>query len=413
MPVTHPPVPPRIRSARIAVILLFFANGTIGSSMLPRLPAIKDALNLTNAELGLAVAALPVGGLLAGGFAGIFVARFGSGRVAWVAGLGAAAALVAIGVAGSWAALAAAFLVLGMFDASMDAAMNAHGIGVERQYGRSILQGFHGMWSAGAMTAGALGAVAAVLAVPVSVNLAAAAGLAVLCVVMASRRVLPTAIADARLPGDDAPTELMHVRNAPMLLRVLVPIAMLGILAAVLQSAAATWSAVYLTDVLGEPAGVAAIAFVAYTGAMMVSRLTNDRWIDRFGRVPVVRVGAAIGATGVALAIVSALLGAPALALLGFAAVGAGSSSMFPVMAATAGSIPGIPAGYGVALVSWMVRFGLMVAPAAVGVAADAAGLTVAFLIPFAAAATIGLLAPFMIGARRRGARAEAGTAAA
>ena len=44
----------------------------------------------------------------------------------------------------SWATLALAFLVMGMFDATMDAAMNAHSIGVQRLYGRSILQRFHG-----------------------------------------------------------------------------------------------------------------------------------------------------------------------------------------------------------------------------------------------------------------------------
>ena len=42
----------RARRARIAVSTLFFAHGAIAAAVLPRLPAIKDNLGLTNAELG-------------------------------------------------------------------------------------------------------------------------------------------------------------------------------------------------------------------------------------------------------------------------------------------------------------------------------------------------------------------------
>ena len=167
---SHPALPSRARTARIAVSALFFVNGAGFASILPRLPAIKESLGLSNAELGLAIAAMPVGGLLAGGFVGLIIARFGSGRTAAVAGTAAALMVAGVGLAASWALLAFAYLVLGAFDATMDAAMNAHGLGVERQYGRSILQGFHGSWGRGSMTGGAVGAIAAVAGVPVPVQ---------------------------------------------------------------------------------------------------------------------------------------------------------------------------------------------------------------------------------------------------
>ena len=77
----------------------------------------------------------------------------------------------------------------------------------------------------------------------------------------------------------------------------------------------------------------------------------------------------------------------PLLAFAGFAAMGSAPSSMFPVMVWRAGSRPGIPPGHGVALVAWLVRFGLVLAPAAIGLAADESGLAAAFAIPLAAAA--------------------------
>lgn len=387
----------RARAARLAVSTLFFVNGLVVASLLPRLPAIKDGLGLTNTELGTAVAALPVGGLLAGGLAGLLIARFGSGRVAAVAGTGTALVLIALGLAGSWTTLALAYLLLGMFDATMDAAMNAHGVGVQRRYGRSILQGFHGLWSVGGMVAGALGALAAAAGVPVPVHLAVVAVAGAAGVVAAARHLLPAAIADTPPAGAAEPAPL-RPRDLPRLLRVLLPLAMLGILTALLQSSAATWSAIYLTDVLGQAAGVAASAFVLYMAAMVLGRLTNDRWVDRRGPVWVVRAGALVGVTGL-VAVIGA--GPPALvlvALLGFAAVGYGSSPMFPVMVGAAGSRPGIPAGHGIAISTWLVRAGMIVAPSLVGIAADAFGLTAALAIPLVAGLVIAVITPVLTG---------------
>jgi MFS family permease len=413
-----PPVPSsdpvsfeRARAARFAVSTVFLVNGAIGATILPRLPAIKDGLALSNAELGAAVAAMPVGGLLAGGFAGLLIGRFGSGRVATVGGALAALTLLGVGFAASWAMLALAYLVMGMFDATMDAAMNAHGLGVQRRYGRSILQGFHGMWSAGNMAAGAVGAVLAALGVPVALHLAVAAVVLSASVVVAGTRMLPAAVADGPDPG--AVNEPVHVRHAWRLLRILFPIAMLGVLCAILQSAAQVWSAVYLADVLLAPAGIAASAFVLYMAAMVVGRLTNDRWVDRWGSVTVVRGGALLGAAGIVFAMAASPLASVPLAFAGFALVGLGSSSMFPVMIGAAGSRPGIPAGHGIAICTWLVRSGLVFAPAIIGAAADTWGLAAAFGIPLFAGLLIAILTPVLTGASwRRVAPATPGAAA-
>jgi len=233
-------------------------------------------------------------------------------------------------------------------------------------------------------------------------------GLAMAVAIVATgRAMLPAAIADVH-PAHEAALEPVTLRHAPRLLRILAPIAMLGILCVILQGSAATWSAIYLSDVLLQPQGIAALAYVVYMGAMVVGRLTNDRWVDRWGERRIIRVGAVIGAAGVLGVIVSGPLAQPLLAFAGFAAVGLGSSPMFPVMVGVAGSRPGIPAGHGVALVAWMVRFGLVFAPAAVGLAADAFGLGAAFAIPLAAAVVIALAAGPLTGGTLRRRRAAA-----
>jgi fucose permease len=387
---------PRLRAARLAVSVLFFANGMASASILPRLPAIKEGLGLSNAELGAAVAALPLGGLIAGGLAGILMARFGSGRVAAVAGTLDVLAIIALGLAPSWAALAAAYFVMGMFDATMDASMNTHGVGVERAYGRSILQGFHGAWSAGCLVAGVVGALAAGFGVPVSIHLASVGLVMAAAILLTARNLLPASVADVRPRAEGEIEVRIHPRNAPHLLRVLVPVAMLGILTVGVQTAAATWSSVFGTDVLGLTAGLAAVGYVLYAAGMTIFRMLNDRWVDGLGPTRFVRIGAVVSFIAMLAVIASAPLHAPLLAFAGFAGIGVGTSPMFPMMAAVSGSLPGIPAGYGVALTSWLVRVGLMVAPALIGAAADAVGLAAALWIPAAAAAAIFVFAASM-----------------
>jgi MFS family permease len=214
-----------------------------------------------------------------------------------------------------------------------------------------------------------------------------------IAIVAAYGSLLPRSVADAHPETDGVADEPVHLRHAGRLLRVLFPIAMLGILCIVLQSTASVWGAVYLDEVLGLSAGLAGAGFVVFITAMAIGRLTNDRWVDRWGGTAVVRGGAVIAGAGVAGAMLAAVVGVPGLAFVGFAAIGYGSASMFPVMIMAAGSRPGIPTGHAVALVAWLVRLGLVFAPTAIGFAADQAGLTTAFLIPLAAAAAIAVFA--------------------
>ncbi len=398
-----------VRRARVAVSALFLVNGAILANVLPRLPAIKAQLELSNTALGTAIAAMPVGGLLAGSVAGLLIVRYSSRRVTVVGGVLLSVLLALVALAPGWLALAGAFLVLGMVDAVMDSAMNAHGIAVQRSYGRSIMHGFHGWWSAGTLLGAATGALAAAAGVPLLLHLVAV-GIVLAGVSLAAAPLLlrgrgtdmhaAEPVRGAAADGEDgAPIHaeaqagaLAPGRRGLRLLAVLAPFALIGILGVMLEDAAQTWSTIYLTEVLGAAVGIAAIAVVLYTAGMTVGRLTNDRWIDRWGDATVGRSGAVLASLGLALVIVAGSLASVPLAAFGFGLVGFGASPLFPVMITAAGTVPGVPPGQGVALVTWLGRGGFVIAPALVGVAADAAGLAAALIIPLIAGLTVALL---------------------
>ncbi len=74
--------------ARIAVAVLFLANGAIFANLLPRYPEIKTELQLSNTVYGTAIAAFSGGALVAGLAAATLIRRFRSSRVAVVGTIG-------------------------------------------------------------------------------------------------------------------------------------------------------------------------------------------------------------------------------------------------------------------------------------------------------------------------------------
>ncbi|HEV7210499.1 MAG TPA: MFS transporter [Blastococcus sp.] len=377
MPATST-VPPtaQLRRARAAVAACFFVNAVLYADLVPRLPELKADLGLSNASLGAALAALPLGALLSGLSAASLIRRFGSARVASGGLTLLAAAVWGAASAPNWAALAGALLLAGALDAVVDVAQNAHGLRVQRAYGRSILNAFHGVWSIGAVTGGLLGSAAAGLGLPLPVHLGIVGALFGVPALFGPRALLPG-------PDDaDRPDDPVAESAPPLSLRrtAIRTMAALGILAACgafVEDAGNSWSALYLRDDLAAGAAVAGLGFVALSAAMTIGRLTGDRVVDRFGERRVVRVGGALTAAGMGLAL--ALPSVPT-AVLGFGLAGLGVATLVPAVYHAADELPGLPRGLGLAVVNWLLRIGFLLSPPLVGVLADAFSLRVALL---------------------------------
>ncbi|WNV86107.1 MFS transporter [Umezawaea sp. Da 62-37] len=376
-----------LRLARAAVAALFLTNGALFANVVPRYPEIKADLGLSNTVLGAALAAFPLGALVAGLFAATAIRRFRSARVAAPGIVLLAATTLLIPFAPNWVALGGVLFVVGALDAVVDVAQNAHGLRVQRLYGRSIVNSFHGVWSIGAVLGGLMGSAAAGLRVPLALHLGVSAGLFSLVALVAYRFLLPG-------PEDAERTEVVE-EVTPAGRRALTGpavkmLAALGILAAcgaLVEDAGASWGAIYLSGDLRASAATAGLAFVALQVAMTAGRLTGDRAVDRFGQRTVVRAGGAFAAVGMGLA-----LAVPSVwtALAGFALAGLGVATLVPAAMHTADELPGLPSGVGLTIVSWLLRVGFLLSPPIVGLVADLAGLRVGLLsVVFAGVVTV------------------------
>ena len=385
---------------------MFFANGIALTTVLPRLPEIKTDLGLTNAALGLALAAGPVGSLTAVPLTGSLIARFGSAPVAAVAGLVLGGALPMVALAPAWAALAATYLVLGAADGVMDAAMNAHGLRVQKSYGRSLINGMHGLWSVGAATGAAVGTSAAALRVPLPLHLLLVGVVALTAAAVAFRwrlrgpdpSDLGGGVDDPEVPevpdvvpnAPDGPGTRVGGTGVRRALRPLVWVGLLGVLAGIPEDVANTWSTIYLAEGRQAPPGLAGLGYTVFAASMMVSRFSADRVADRLGTVMVARLGGLLAFAGYVVVLTAPTLW---LSIAGFSLIGLGIAPAFPSLFHAAGHWPGVRSGDGVTVLSWVARLGFLVTPPLVGVIADTAGIGTGLVVGAAAALAYGLLA--------------------
>ena len=380
---------PRLRRARAGVSALFFVNAALYANLVPRLPEVKERLALGNAALGSAIAAMPVGALLAGLCAPALIQRLGSARVASFGLIALGVAIAGVPLCGGWAVLAALMALVGALDAVVDVAQNAHGFRVQRAYGRSIVNAFHGLWSVGAVMGGVLGSAAAGLSLPLAGHLGGSAALFGVAALVAYRSLLRGAEDAERVPsaasgqgagGQGGRGEGEGGARRPRRLpgHAVPTLAALGALAACgafVEDAGSSWGALYLRGEVGAGAAAGGLAFVALQVAMTAGRLTGDRVVDRFGQRRVAAAGGAAITAGMTLALAFPSVGTT---LAGFAMAGLGVATLIPAVMHTADELPGLPHGVGLTIVSWLLRVGFLISPSVVGLVADATSLRVA-----------------------------------
>ncbi|HEY7928015.1 MAG TPA: MFS transporter [Candidatus Dormibacteraeota bacterium] len=368
-----------MRPTRLAIALFFFADGLLLGSWASRIPAVQAQTGLNNTQLGLALFAASLGALVAMPFAGRLCERAGSRRVVIASLAVEGLSLFGAATAGGFVWLCLALLGFGASFGSINVAVNAQGIALERLYGRTILSSFHAAFSMGGLVGAGVGALAAGLHVTPRVHLGVLAVLATVTGLVLGRGLL------APTTDDAAPRRRMLWPPRPLLL--LGAAAFCSLLA---EGSAADWSAPYLSQSTHATAWAAGLGYAAFSLAMATSRTLGDRLACRFGPVALARAGGLVAATGLAVGLVAA--SAP-VGLAAFAAMGAGLGVVVPILFRAAGSIPGVSTSVGVAAVSTIGWLGFLAGPPAIGFTAGAVGLRAALFIVVVAIASLLFLA--------------------
>lgn len=348
---------------------------------------MRDRVQASPAQLGLALTCLAVGSLVTMPFVGRLCRRWGSARVTWVAAVLLAAAGVLPGVATTVPGLAASLAAFGAAMGALDVAMNVQANSVVRALGRPVMPFFHGAWSGTALLGAGLGAAAASRGVPVLAHLTVSALLVAVLALAARGALLPDAptastpvapepaAAEGAADGAAAGAAAGPRRGTT---RAVAPLGAVLLAGALAEGAAADWGALLLRDERGSSEAAAALGYTAFAGSMAVVRLGGEVLLRRFGPVRVLRAGGLVSLCGVLLAVA---VPAYAAGVLGLVLWGAGIACCFPVVMEAAGRLGGHGGGDAVAAVSTIGYAGFLAGPALVGLLAERLGLATGLLL--------------------------------
>ena len=351
----------------------FAAVGLAWGCIAAMAPVLKAAIGVDDATYGL---------LLLGTAIGLSTTMVAApqwerltGRMALPLGtLLLAVAILGPALAGGAPAFFVALTVLGALSGLTDVVMNARVSRIEAASGRSLMNLNHGVFSAAyAVSALATGAmreagwgIGAIFAVT-AVMIAATAPWQLI-------RALPPeeeSVADA----SGLPAGLLLVCGGIVLI------------AFMTEATVESWSALHLERTLGGSAGEGALGPAMLGLTMAVGRFSGQGLTARFDELSVIRTATAMAMAG---ALVAAAAPGPVVAYLGFGLMGLGVSVIGPMGLALTGRLaPPDRRTAAIARVAVIAFAGFFIAPAAMGVISEAAGLRAAFACVAAMAALV------------------------
>lgn len=355
--------------SRLGVSLLFLANGFAAGSWAPKIPEFAQRLALGESALGIMIMIFGIGSLLMMPVAGALVARLGSGRISLLSGFALTPMLLLITLAPEWLSAAVAMFLFGGFIGAMDVAMNANAVAVEKAMHRAIMSSCHAFWSLGGLIGAGIGGYL--------IETLGITGHAVLVTVVIGLLIASTWPVlyrhDTPERNVDGSKDKLRLPMTPL------PwlIGLIALFSMIPEGAMLDWSALYLKNELGAPLAVSGFAYAAFSLTMAAMRFAGDLVRDRFGPVKTLRASATLGMIGLFIAGVAPTT---TVALLGFAIAGIGIANMSPIIYSAAGSIPGVPSGIGLSVVTTLGYSGILFAPSIIGFIAAHAGLGTVFM---------------------------------
>ena len=365
---------------------VFGLNGFNFANWASRIPALRDDLSLTAAEVGLLLLVGSMGSILALPFVGLVVQRLGAGRtVAAFAVTNTVGLLVAAAgiVTGHLFVVGIGLMAFGVGTGTWDAAMNIEGAAVEQRLGKAIMPRFHAAFSFGTMAGAGAGAAAAHAHLSVFSHLAIALSLSLAGVLWSVRAFLPAGNKIAIVAGTaTSPAAIVpdvgrarHAFGAWLEPRTLM-IGLVVLAAALTEGSANDWVGLAVVDGFDQTHAAGALTFGLFVTAMTTMRLLGTGLLDRYGRVAVLRLCALLSIVGLLLFGLAPTL---PLALVGVVLWGIGAALGFPVGMSAASDDP-VRAAARVSVVSTIGYTAFLAGPPLLGLLAAQIGYRHALL---------------------------------
>lgn len=353
------------RSHRIAVSSFFFLAGICFFSWASRIPDIQAGLLLNNAALGGILLCLPVGLLTSLPVAGFLVAKYGSRVIVILAAVLYSVTLPLLGFANSSITLMIVLFIFGFGGNMLNISMNTQAVGTEKFYEKPIMASFHGIWSMGGFAGGAIGTLMVRYHVTPSIHFLFITGIAIVILIIFTNRLIPK-------DGNRDKQQPIFARPDKTILN----FGLIAFCAMICEGAMSDWSGVYFAKIVKPDMRWITVGFTAYVSTMATGRFVGDWVAYKIGMKKMLQLSGVLTASGLLLAVFFPFF---ISATIGFLIVGAGVSSVVPLIYSTVGKSKVMSPGVAIAAVSTIGYLGFLIGPPFIGFIAQVTSLRISF----------------------------------
>lgn len=370
------------RLHRIAVSSFFFLAGICFASWASRIPDIQTKLQLNSAALGGILLCLPVGLVTSLPVAGFLVAKYGSRSVLIFAAALYALTLPMLGFAGSTSQLMITLFVFGFGGNMMNISMNTQAVGTEKLYTKPIMASFHGIWSLAGFTGAAVGTGMVRFYIIPPYHYICITSLALVILLIFSTKLLPQ---------DSGQNEKQPIFAKPD--KSILNLGLIAFCSMICEGAMFDWSGIYFSKVVQPGAAWVTVGYTAFMSTMATGRFVGDWVAHKLGMKKMLQGSGILTATGLLLAVIFPQF---ITATIGFLLVGAGVSSVVPMIYSAAGKSKVMSPGLAIAAVSTIGYLGFLIGPPFIGFIAQATSLRISLGVIALMGAMIVLIAAKM-----------------
>lgn len=356
------------KKVRWAVSLFYFGQGICFATWASRIPDLKTIMQLSDAQLGSVLLALPLGQMLTMPISGRLTAAYGSRRMLTIGAPLYAFALTNIGLASVGWQLALFLFLFGVAGNLCNIALNTQGVAAEGFYGKSIMTSFHGAWSIGGFSGALVGILMLSLNLNTYIHFCIVASIVLIHIIINYKYLLytPNLIAKKKTSIFTKPQG------------VLVQLGIIGFCSLAAEGAMFDWSGVYFKEIVKAPNALIILGYASFMVTMATGRFLGDKLINTYGRKRLLQISGLILTTGMFTAVLFPNIYA---ATIGFVLVGMGVSSIVPSVYSIAGNNTKVSPGIALAMVSGVSYFGFLMAPPLIGYISAISSLRYSFAV--------------------------------
>lgn len=348
---------------KLACSWFFAVPALVYGILTSRLPAIKNLLAATDAQIGYLLLTLGSSTLVALAASGLLLDRLGARNMLAASSIFLAIAISLAVLALNWPWLLICCALAGLGVGFCDVAMNAQGIFIEQKHNILCLSFLHAVSGLGGVAGSLGGSLCAALNLSPFLNF--------ILLLTPWFLLWPWAIRHTPKYAASTPAAKKGIswRTIPALIIIC---GIMSLICHVAEGSVGEWGSILLHSVKGASKSEAALVFAAFTGSLVLCRFAADGMRARLGDFSISLAGSIIGALGMILVLLSPW---PALCLTGYSLMGLGLAPIAPILFSIAGANPRMTPGRASGIISVFSYAGLLFFPPFLGMLAHAYGL--------------------------------------